>query len=61
MHAFAQLAEVLLSWPAVLFWLALLFRTELVPLLGRLRVVRSGPLEGRFDEAQPQSRRAHKR
>ena len=57
MNTIAHFAEILLSWPAVLFWLALLFRGELTPLLRRLRVLRGGPLEGRFDEPRQARKR----
>ncbi len=53
MTAIVQIADALLSWPACVTLMALLFRDEIGEALRRLRLVKVAGFEGRLDEPRP--------
>lgn len=63
MAPFAEIVALLLSWPACLLWLAILFRDDISRALGRLREfkVSRQSAEGRLDPTKPRRSRRRSR
>jgi hypothetical protein len=48
MNSVLRLIEILVSWPAITFWLCLVFRHDLSRLFLRIQSIRVPSIEGTF-------------